>query len=485
MSRPSPTESATIFPSGTVKRGNDGNLWIVKLTSKGFNRWVKYHGDSSNKSNNNKQTQKTTSTSKSKRTRKSKSKRTRKSKSKRTRKSKSKRTRKSKSKRTRKSKSKRTRKSKSKRTRKSKSKRTRKSNSKRTRKSPTRKSKSKRTRKSESKSKRKSSKRSPTRKSKSKRTRKSKSKRTRKSKRKSKSKRTRKSKSSQKKTSSKRTREFSSSSTRKSSGSGKFKGVMLAQKYTNQDIIGYYISEKLDGYRAIFTKNGFVSRNNKPFNAPSWFINDILNKLPSNITMLDGELYTKRGDFKGMGVVRKKNPVDEEWRNISFHVFDLPLINLPFEERYELLQTLKNVPHIKIVKHTKIKSMEQFYKIHKDLVNDNAEGSMLREPGSYYENKRSKTLLKVKDFLDDEVRIIGHKFGSGKYSNVLGALTVKWVKKSLGDNEFEVGSGFNDDERNNYKKEFPIGSIITIKYFEIDNKSKKARFPIYLRKFSQ
>ena len=38
--RPSPSESATLFPVGTIKIGNDGNKWIVKDTGRA-NRWVK------------------------------------------------------------------------------------------------------------------------------------------------------------------------------------------------------------------------------------------------------------------------------------------------------------------------------------------------------------------------------------------------------------------------------------------------------------
>mgnify|MGYP006429349227 CR=1 FL=1 len=33
--RKSPTESATKFPVGEKKKGNDGNLWIVKKTKTG------------------------------------------------------------------------------------------------------------------------------------------------------------------------------------------------------------------------------------------------------------------------------------------------------------------------------------------------------------------------------------------------------------------------------------------------------------------
>lgn len=39
--RPSPTESATLNAVGTIKKGNDGNNWEVKESSKGVKRWVK------------------------------------------------------------------------------------------------------------------------------------------------------------------------------------------------------------------------------------------------------------------------------------------------------------------------------------------------------------------------------------------------------------------------------------------------------------
>lgn len=41
--RQSPNDSATAFPVGTVKRGNDGNLWVIKSYN-GVQRWIKYQG---------------------------------------------------------------------------------------------------------------------------------------------------------------------------------------------------------------------------------------------------------------------------------------------------------------------------------------------------------------------------------------------------------------------------------------------------------
>lgn len=41
MSRPSPTESATLYKPGTKKIGNNGKLWIVTITTNGTHRWSK------------------------------------------------------------------------------------------------------------------------------------------------------------------------------------------------------------------------------------------------------------------------------------------------------------------------------------------------------------------------------------------------------------------------------------------------------------
>jgi hypothetical protein len=42
--RKGPSESATLFPEGTIKRGNDNHMWVIKKGSGGISRWV--HADS-------------------------------------------------------------------------------------------------------------------------------------------------------------------------------------------------------------------------------------------------------------------------------------------------------------------------------------------------------------------------------------------------------------------------------------------------------
>lgn len=41
LTRKAPSKSATLFKNGTIKKGNDGNNWIIVTTSNGIQRWKK------------------------------------------------------------------------------------------------------------------------------------------------------------------------------------------------------------------------------------------------------------------------------------------------------------------------------------------------------------------------------------------------------------------------------------------------------------
>lgn len=46
--RKAPSKSATLFESGTVKKGNDGNKWVIVTNKRGIHRWQKVVGSKSN-----------------------------------------------------------------------------------------------------------------------------------------------------------------------------------------------------------------------------------------------------------------------------------------------------------------------------------------------------------------------------------------------------------------------------------------------------
>jgi len=59
MARQGPSESATTFPVGTKKRGNDGNIWII-IQTKNSKRWSKLNNNTLQKTKKTSKTSKTT-----------------------------------------------------------------------------------------------------------------------------------------------------------------------------------------------------------------------------------------------------------------------------------------------------------------------------------------------------------------------------------------------------------------------------------------
>ena len=111
--------------------------------------------------------------------------------------------------------------------------------------------------------------------------------------------------------------------------------------------------------------------------------------------------------------------------------------------------------------------------LEKVLAND-GEGLMLRDPKSYYERKRSKTLLKVKKFLDTEGIVIGfERRPQGDIKN----MRIR-MKNGI---EFNLGGGLTDQERRSPPK---IGSTVTFKYQNLSDKGVP-RFPIYIRPYEK
>ena len=234
---------------------------------------------------------------------------------------------------------------------------------------------------------------------------------------------------------------------------------LLADKYVDQDPTGWWMSEKLDGVRAIWDGFNFRTRNDNILFAPDWF----KASLPKE--RLDGELWLTQGEFeKTMSIVRRHEAGDR-WEDITFQVFDAPDAPGDFETRY---QHLHNMPKmlstgsVRIVQQTKCTGKAHLDQELDRVTKLGGEGLMLRQPGSKYVARRSSTLLKVKPFFDMEVVVTGYTAGKGKHKGVVGALVC-----DLGGKSFKVGGGLKDKERANPP---PVGTIITIKYQNLTKK---------------
>lgn len=248
--------------------------------------------------------------------------------------------------------------------------------------------------------------------------------------------------------------------------------ILLAQIYQQGiDVKEYLVSEKLDGVRAIWDGKQLKSRKGNVINAPDWFVKS----LPK--TPLDGELWLARGKFDALsGAVRKDVPIDAEWQNISYQIFELPDAKGTFEARAKRISEIvkqSNTPHLKAVAQYRVKNEAELNKKLKQVVAIGGEGLMLHRANAEYVTGRSDVLLKLKLLLDAEATVLAHLPGKGKYAGKLGALLVE-AQDGI---RFKLGTGFTDAQRENPPK---IGSLITYTYRD-KTKNGKPKFASFLR----
>ena len=169
--------------------------------------------------------------------------------------------------------------------------------------------------------------------------------------------------------------------------------VTLAKRYKEQAVCGWLMSEKLDGWRAIWTGYEFVSRNGTEIAAPKWFIA----QMPNNIA-LDGELHAGRGGFNHIqSALQKKVPRDADWKRITFSAFDAPNEQGCFRGRLECVKSVVRGNTVaQYVEHKCCAGWLHLLGYFLGLVWCGAEGVVLRNPNAPYEQFRSSNMLKLK-----------------------------------------------------------------------------------------
>lgn len=248
--------------------------------------------------------------------------------------------------------------------------------------------------------------------------------------------------------------------------------LLLAQHYQQGiDVKQYLISEKYDGVRAFWDGKQLISRQGNTINAPDWFIKN----LPK--TQLDGELWMGRGKFDALsGAVRKEVPIDAEWKNIHYQIFELPNAKGTFEARAnQIVQIVKqaNLPQLNAVTQFRLNNEKALKLRLNQVVKNGGEGLMLHRADALYVTGRSDVLLKLKPLYDAEAKVIAHTAGKGKYAGKLGALLVETPQGI----RFKLGTGFSDAQRENPPK---IGSTVTYT-FKDTTKNGKPKFASFLR----
>jgi len=248
---------------------------------------------------------------------------------------------------------------------------------------------------------------------------------------------------------------------------------MLAKDWNDyKDGINYplYSQPKLDGIRCIVREDGMWTRNGKPIDsAPHIF--EALAPLFANDPNLifDGELYCDKfaNDFnKICSLVKKTKPTKEDLQEsadvIEYHIYDLPSHKGTFTKRYAELVSIELSKCCVVVETNLVDYEDDATLLYENYVSAGYEGQILRQDGKY-ENKRSKSLLKHKSFMDAEFTIKDVCEGEGNKMGMVGYMM--FVNKD--------GISFKSNVKANWElsqdmwknRKSLIGKEATIKFF--------------------
>lgn len=237
------------------------------------------------------------------------------------------------------------------------------------------------------------------------------------------------------------------------------------------DPAGFLVSEKYDGVRATWDGATLHHRSGRPIPAPAWFTA----QLPH--TPLDGELWLARGRFDALSaIVRREQPVDAEWRQLRYMVFELPDAPGDFAERARRIESIvrhSGSAQLVAVEQAPVADRDALYRRLALTVAQGGEGLVLHRADAPWVTGRGDAILKLKPALDTEAIVVAHHAGRGKYEGLLGALEVRTPEGR----RFLIGSGLSDARRRDPP---PIGSVVTYRYRDLTS-TGLPRFASFLR----
>lgn len=260
---------------------------------------------------------------------------------------------------------------------------------------------------------------------------------------------------------------------------------MLAHKWEDQkDKIKFpvFSQPKLDGIRCIVKKDGMWSRNGKKIISAPHIYEAMKHLFETDPNLIfDGELYADKfaNDFNAIcSLVKKTKPTAEDLnasaKVIEYHIYDLPSNTGIFTERYTALVEMSLPDCCKRVRTDVCGDEDIVNDWYEDYIEWGYEGQMIRLDKPY-ENKRSKSLLKHKSFIDEEYIILDVEEGGGNKTGMVGSFVFKTKEGKI----FNSSPKFNWEEcikMWNDRKNL-IGKTATVKYFNLTPGDNIPRFP--------
>src|SRR5690606_6961713 len=146
------------------------------------------------------------------------------------------------------------------------------------------------------------------------------------------------------------------------------------------------------------------------------------------------------------GLLRQAQPTETAWRELKFMAFDLPHSPLDFDGRLAALRAAvanAEAPWLQLIPQFRVEDPAALQQALEDVVAQGGEGLILHKGSSFYHDRPSADLMKLKAVQEGEATVIGHLPGQGRLRGMLGALLLE-----LPDGRrFRLGTGFSDAER--------------------------------------
>jgi DNA ligase-1 len=236
------------------------------------------------------------------------------------------------------------------------------------------------------------------------------------------------------------------------------------------------VSPKLDGHRLLSRRNMSanienISRKGKVFTTLSHLTSDI-EKLVDYLKVSDGELYKHGVPLQDIAAASKKER--DLTSQLEYWIFDC-INNDIFSDRWIIIQnffnehsTTKNefgfrtVGQLVEVPNYEVSREEELQEYHNKFVDMGFEGTMIRnKTGLYKRAHRSVDLLKKKDFLECEFKIIGGKEATGNDAG-----TVVFICKTDNGKSFDVRPKGTREQRRKWLNNLDniVGKQLTVRF---------------------
>jgi len=267
------------------------------------------------------------------------------------------------------------------------------------------------------------------------------------------------------------------------------------EDYADSVTFPCYVQPKLDGVRCLARVRGGIcelfTRSQKPITTMPHIqdaVEELSRKSGQSTFVLDGEMYSHalRDDFgKILGTV-KRGDTAKDASLIQYHVYDI-VDRVPFQDRTNVLQSMLTgsarggaSSGIVLVDTIYVHDMGELKEAVSRFVRDGYEGGMYRSvDGEYAEGKRSRDLLKMKTFRDDEFMVTGYQNGTGKLDGFVGS----WICKTDSGVEFRAKQEGSLDSIPSFDSpaaKAGVGQWLTVR-FQNYTKDGAPRFPVAVR----